>query len=75
MKTFKVMCAASVLALSLSVPAYSDETAPGDGHSPGSPAPAPIPVSNMTSTELTAADNETSLVSLSDLYWVLVSIY
>ena len=73
MKTFKVMCAASVLALSLSVPAYSDGTTPGDGHSPGSPAPAPI--HNMTSTELTAADSEISLVTFSDLYWVLVSIY
>ena len=32
MKTFKVICAAAVLALSLSIPAYADA---GDGHGPG----------------------------------------
>jgi hypothetical protein len=38
MKTFKAICAASVLALSLSIPAYADDpppSKPGDGHESG----------------------------------------
>jgi hypothetical protein len=75
MKTFKAMCATLVFALSLSVPAFSEGTAPGDGHSPGNPVPASSPVAVRTATELAAADSNNRLGIFSDLYWVLVSIY
>ena len=35
MKTFKAICAATLLALSLSIPAFADDTDPGDIHTPG----------------------------------------
>jgi hypothetical protein len=38
MKTFRVICAATVLALSLSIPAYA-----GDAHEPGKPCTSELP--------------------------------
>ena len=39
MKKFKSICATLVLVLSLSLPAFADNTNPGDAHSPGRTCP------------------------------------
>lgn len=78
MKTFKAICAASVIALSLSIPAYAEDPAPGDVHVPGSPPP----VTCDTETDPTApceaeltdgtGDGDISLSALADMLWTLV---
>lgn len=76
MKTIKAICAATLLALSLSVPAYA-----GDGHNPGSPAPDPadgLPVTTSEdpgSTGVLAVDGETSVLSITDIVWALASMF
>ena len=37
MKTVKVICAATVLALFPSIPVYAEDPKPGDSHEPGRP--------------------------------------
>jgi hypothetical protein len=73
MKTFKSMCAALVLALSLSIPVYS-----GDGHTPGSPAPSPTPAPSQDPTysnEEPTVAGEDSFLTVTDFLWILSSIY
>ena len=76
MKTFKSMCAATLLALSLSIPAYA-----GDGHNPGSPAPVPadgLPVTTSEdpgSTDVLAVDGDISVLSITDIVWALASMF
>jgi hypothetical protein len=78
MKTFKAICAASVIALSLSIPAYAEDPAPGDVHVPGSPPPATCgtetdPTAPCELTDETAAgDCDISFSALADLLWTLV---
>ena len=60
MKTFKVICAAVILALSLSIPAYADGN-PGDGHGPGRTSPDTIDTGisvGSTDSTATAASDE-----------------
>jgi hypothetical protein len=83
MKTFKAICAASVIALSLSIPAYAEDPAPGDVHVPGSPPP----VTCGTETDPTApceaelpggtatGDCDISLSALADMLWTLASVF
>ena len=75
MKTLKAMSAAFVLALSLSIPAYSD-TAPGDGHSPGRCVPDPgtigTPAENTDSTgEASASDVDIRSLNLANFLLAL----
>ena len=77
MKTLKATCAALMIALLLSIPAYSE---PGDGHSPGSPAAAPIasptPVTTAaTAIKESAVGDEPGLVTFADVLWAIASIY
>ena len=76
MKTFKVICAAVVLALSLSIPAYADGD-PGDGHGPGRSVPDPIdngtPVGSTDSAA--TADFDSGFATYADIIWALASIY
>ena len=82
MKTFKAISAAFVLALSLSIPAYAD-TAPGDGHSPGSYVPAPgaigTPTTEAGDTDLAggapAIVGDISFLNIADILWALASTY
>lgn len=80
MKTLKAMCAATLLALSLSIPAYA-ETAPGDGHNPGKAAAVPsdgLPIrtpENPGSTGLLAVDGAVSILSITDIVWALASMF
>jgi hypothetical protein len=77
MKTIKAICAATVLALSLSVATYADDTTPGDSHSPGSPCP----ISGDTTSggsEITGgstAVEDDSFSTLADMLWTVVSIF
>ena len=83
MKTVKAICAASVIALSLSLPAYADDTTPGDQHVPGMTAPAPADTGTTTApaadTGLTggaaAVDGDMSFSALADMLWTLASIF
>ena len=80
MKTFTAIGAAFVLALSLSMPTYADNTAPGDQHTPGrSTTVPPNPTTEPGDTGLTggapAIDKDISSLSISDILWALTSIY
>ena len=78
MKTLKAICAATVLALSLGVATYADETAPGDSHSPGSPCPI---FGGTTSGDsevtggATAVEGNISFSALADMLWTVASIF
>jgi hypothetical protein len=69
MKTFKAICAASVIALSLSVPAYAEDPAPGDIHIPGAPSPV------VTGDPGASPASDISLSALADIMWALASIF
>jgi hypothetical protein len=73
MKTVKAMCAATLLALSLSIPAYAD-TAPGDQHTPGKVCPAPIPTTSPDGLP-PAEVGGISLSAFVDIVWALASIF
>ena len=79
MRTFKAICATLILALSLSATtAFADGT-PGDGHTPGSPAPptgistAPEDPTLTTETETPSAGSD--VITLEDILWALTAIY
>jgi hypothetical protein len=79
MKTFKAICAATVLALFLSIPAYAEDPKPGDQHEPGRAVcvcemPADDGKTGSTSTT-TTVDSEFSLVSVMDMLWTVASIF
>ena len=78
MKKFKVICAATVLALSLSIPAYADGPNPGDIHWPGKASYAceiPCETEETGSTSSTAADKDFSLSAVMDMLWTVASIF
>jgi hypothetical protein len=82
MKTIKAMCAATILALSLSIPASAD-TNPGDSHTPGRNTvnpinigtPAPAPESSGLVGTASPVDGDISFPTLADILWALASIY
>jgi hypothetical protein len=76
MKTFKVICAATVLALFLSIPAYGEDPKPGDAHEPGRPScvcetPAVDGPIGSTSSN-TTVDSEFSLSAVVDMLWTSI---
>lgn len=73
MKTFKAICAAAVLALSLSLPAYADPI-PGDVHTPGYACPAPGD-SGVESTDIFADNAELSFSEFAEILWAMASLY
>lgn len=79
MKTFKAICAASVIAFSLSIPAYADPPPPGDIHVPGRSNPIVTPTTAPGDTGLadgaTAVDDDISFSALADMLWTLASIF
>jgi len=77
MKTFKAICAATLLALSLSISGYADTT-PGDVHTPGVPVPAGDSTSDPTLSGDTTGDDtigDISFSAVSDLIWAMTSIF
>lgn len=78
MKTFKAICAASVIAFSLSIPAYA-----GDGHTPGSPCPVSGSIETPTtapgdisSPAFTSTDpGDISSPGFADILLALISLF
>lgn len=78
MKNVKAICAATLLALSLSIPAHA-----GDGHTVGTPAPISGGIGTPTTapgdTGLTdgaaAVDGDISVLSITDIVWALASMF
>jgi hypothetical protein len=76
MKTLKVFCAATVLALSLSIPAYADGTNPGEIHDPGKAlCVLELTGGDSVSTDLTTVDSDLSLMAIVDMVWTVSSIF
>lgn len=77
MKTFKAICAASVMALSLSVPAYAEDPLPGDIHIPGAPSPVTGGTETPTPGDPASSSAATGDISsaLADMLWALASIF
>ena len=78
MKTLKAICAALIIAFSLSIPAYGN-TIPGDVHVPGKPTPicgdTTIPPVDSEATDEAAVEGDLSFSALTDLLWALASIF
>ena len=76
MKTFKAICAASVLALSLTIPTYADGN-PGDGHGPGrtTSKPADYEPSAGTGSSIDGSTSDASFLTMADIIWALATIY
>ena len=79
MKTPKVFCAATVLALFLSIPAYAEDPKPGDIHDPGRAScvyETPCDEADAGSTGSTiTVDNDFSLSAVVDMLWTVASIF
>ena len=71
MKTLKVTCAATVLALFLSIPVYAGDPNPSEIHDPGKAScVGEIPIDG--STELTTTvDNDFSLSAVVNMLWTI----
>jgi hypothetical protein len=79
MKTPKVFCAATVLALFLSIPAYAEDPKPGDMHEPGRAScvyetPCDQAGDGSTGSTITV-DNDFSLSAVVDMLWTVASIF
>lgn len=79
MKTPKVFCAASVLALVLSIPAYAEDAKPGDVHDPGKAScvyetSCDDPEAGSTGSTVTV-DNDFSISAVVDMLWTVASIF
>ncbi|MEP6819399.1 MAG: hypothetical protein ABJA18_07675 [bacterium] len=84
MKTTKAICAAALLALSLSIPAYADDPTPtpGEQHTPGCPIPAPGDTETPKAPEnggfpagSSATDGDISSLNIADILWALGLVY
>ena len=79
MKTFKVICAATVLALSLSIPVYAEDPKPGDNHEPGRSAcvlEMPCDAGDAESTNsTTTVDSDLTVSAVVDMLWTMASIF
>jgi len=78
MKPLKAICAASVLALSLSIPVHADDPDPGDIHDGlvnpiGSVVPPPKPGNPVGSGS--THDDDSSIFTALDILMALASIF
>jgi len=75
MKTFKLICATLLLALSLSLPVLAD-TNPGDSHGPGCPEPADPGATTENSGVINTVQDisDSTGLTLADVFWALASI-
>lgn len=77
MKSFKAICAAMVLALSLSIPALAD-TNPTDVHEPGKSTTSTGSMTTSTETDsgdpVTTLYSDDSLSAFADALWTLASM-
>lgn len=78
MKKFKVICAATVLVLSLSIPVFAEDPKPGDSHWPGKAScvcETPCDTEETGSTGSTTVDKDFSLSAVMDMLWTVASIF
>jgi hypothetical protein len=79
MKTFKAICAGTILALFLSIPAHADNTTPGDSHNPGTASPVIGVLKNegdSGSTKLTTrVYSDLNFSAVANMLWTLASIF
>jgi hypothetical protein len=78
MKTLKVICAATVLALFLSIPVYAEDPKPGDAHEPGKAScvcEISLNEGDTGSTELIKVDSDFSLSAVVNMLWTVASIF
>jgi len=76
MKTFKVICAATVLALSLSLPVYAEDPKPGDSHWPGkADCVCEISCDAGSTSSNTTIDCDFSLSAVVNMLWTVASIF
>jgi hypothetical protein len=73
MKTLKSICAAAVLDLSLSVPAYADDPIPGIIHTPGMTTSEPSEIE--TSSVESPADSDISFSAFAEMLWALAAMF
>jgi hypothetical protein len=71
MKTLKSICAAAVLALSLSIPAYADDPIPGIIHTPGMCDPSDPGTSSVESP----TDSDISFSEFAEMLWALTVMF
>jgi opacity protein-like surface antigen len=79
MKTMKSICAAAVLALSLSIPAYADDPIPGIIHTPGMTASEPSDAGTLSTGEIgasdTSLDGDISFLVYAEMLWALTAMF
>ena len=74
MKTLKVICAATVLALFLSIPVYAEDPKPGDAHEPGK-ASCVCEISLNEGDTGSTEFSDFSLSAVVDMLWTVASIF
>jgi hypothetical protein len=80
MKTVKAICATLFLALSLSIPAYADNTNPGEVHTPGRSSQATCGTETperQFAAPCTASieASDSNFPDLGDIMWALALIF
>jgi opacity protein-like surface antigen len=76
MKTIKSICAAAVLALSLSIPAYADDPIPGIIHTPGGATSEPSDTGTVATGETESSlDGDISFSTFAEMLWALTAMF
>ena len=76
MKALKAICTATILALTLSVPAYAgDLLSPGYVPPPPPPPALTINVASHVPTETSSFLGDMSTPGVADILWILASIF
>lgn len=79
MKTSKVICAATVLALFLSIPVYAEDPTPGEVHDPGKAScvceTTEVDGQTGSTCSTTTVDSDLSLSAVVDMLWTVASIF
>jgi hypothetical protein len=76
MKTLKSICAAAVLALSLSIPAYAEDPSPGIIHSPGMTTSEPSDTgTSEIGSSVGSPDGDISISAFAEMLWALAAMF
>jgi opacity protein-like surface antigen len=79
MKTIKSICAAAVLAISLTIPAYAEDPNPGIIHTPGKTACESGDTGTLATGEIgasdTSLDGDISFSVYAEMLWTLTAMF